>query len=448
MSLADRCVFVRNVQPEDVTVLQKKCLSLNLENIFSKDEHAYLVFPDQESAITAVRDLRQVKLEDSEEFLNVVLLPQGQASIVSELIATAAKTDTENKSSSEESKKPDVLQQIMELLGSMTDQERKQVSGFLEGASSSASPGGSTAEHLAASASESSLHGVRSPQMDHGLPVPHQPPPPTSNVSQPNYIWSQPPGVLRLSAQFSGELSNKSDVSYEIWRQEVMSLIESGGYSDIAMVLAMKKSLKGLAAQVLLYMDPHATAIAHVRKLDSVFGNVLPIETLQERFWSARQNSGESVAAWSCRLQHLALLISSRDPTVFPPDDKSRLRTKFWSGLYEEKMRMELRHLIDSGASYEEVLVEARILETQRSQRVSSRQTEAAVEESTLKSAEKKSLDHVLSILQKMETRLTAVEQRGSAPAATSSGPQKGFRGICFKCKQYGHKKADCPLNF
>ena len=71
-------------------------------------------------------------------------------------------------------------------------------------------------------------------------------------------------------------------------------------------------------------------------------------------FWGARQNSGESVAVWSWRLQNLSLLISSRDnSTVFPPDDKSRLRTKFWSGLHEEKMRVELRHLIDSGASYE-----------------------------------------------------------------------------------------------
>ncbi len=59
-------------------------MSFNRENIFSKDWQLG-------SAITSVRDLRQVKLEESEE-LNAVLLPQGHASMVSDLIVATAKT--------------------------------------------------------------------------------------------------------------------------------------------------------------------------------------------------------------------------------------------------------------------------------------------------------------------------------------------------------------------
>ncbi len=67
------------------------------------------------------------------------------------------------------------------------------------------------------------------------------------------------------------------------------------------------------------------------------------------------------------------------------------------------------------------------ILETQRSQGVSSRQTDAAVQESTLKSAEKKGLDPVLSILQKMETRLTAAEQKRGCINSYFFSYTKGF---------------------
>ncbi len=118
--------------------------------------------------------------------------------------------------------------------------------------------------------------------------------------------------------------------------------------------------------------------ISCVQKLDAVFGNVLPVERLLERFWSARQSPGESVSAWSCRLQHMVSLIRSKDPALFPPGNNLMLSNKFWSGLREDRMRLELRYLMDSGASCNKMLENARIAEMDGNKRVSSHQTTAA----------------------------------------------------------------------
>ncbi len=84
----------------------------------------------------------------------------------------------------------------------------------------------------------------------------------------------------------------KLDVSYEIWRQEAISLIDSGVYPDISLLMAFHKLLKGSAADVLLHLGTGITPASCVQKVDTIFGNVLPLGTLLERFWSVRQNQG------------------------------------------------------------------------------------------------------------------------------------------------------------
>ena len=42
-------------------------------------------------------------------------------------------------------------------------------------------------------------------------------------------------------------------------------------------------------------------------KLDQIFGSILPVETLLERFYTARQLQTETVATWACRLGDLSV---------------------------------------------------------------------------------------------------------------------------------------------
>ena len=218
-------------------------------------------------------------------------------------------------------------------------------------------------------------------------------------------------------------------------------MIDSGVYPDMSLLMAFRKSLKGSAADVLLHLGTGITPASCVQKLDTIFGNVLPIGTLLERFWSARQNQGESVRTWACRLQGLVSQVSDVDPSIFPPGNQSMLRTKFWSGLRDDKMRIELRHLIDSNVSFDQILRSARVIENEATKDATSHQAEITPQcGSALGAAEKKKLDDVLSLLQKMDARLTAVEKRRNSSEQQSekkeSVGRKKFLGTCYRCKQ------------
>lgn len=291
--------------------------------------------------------------------------------------------------------------------------------------------------------------------------------------------WKHHPGALRMASQFSGD-NNKGDVPFEIWQQEVQALKATGAYTDAEILIAIRKSLKGLAAEVLLHLGPNATSDVLLKKMENTFGNVLPIDKLLEKFWSAKQTDGESVTAWACRLEHLVSQIRSRDASIFPEGSSSMLRTKFWSGLREERMKNALRHLMDTDCGYDQVMISARVAELETGK------IAAAKQATEISSQESKKMDEMFKLLQKMDERLVTVEQdyrnRGSSRGrgfgqytrgqrgrgtrgnfrggdSTFQGADRSnnlyrysedgnnFQGFCFRCKQRGHKKSNCPLN-
>ncbi len=66
-------------------------------------------------------------------------------------------------------------------------------------------------------------------------------------------------------------------------------------------------------------------------------------------------------------------------------------------------MRIELRHLIDSNVSFDQILRSARVIENEATKDATSHQAMIAPQcGSALGIAEKKKLDDVLSLLQKM----------------------------------------------
>ncbi len=138
---------------------------------------------------------------------------------------------------------------------------------------------------------------------------------PAPNMLQPP-VGMPPPGFIpRMSAQFSGD--TKSESSYELWRQEAVSLLATPGFSQWQVTHAIRKSLHGLAAEVLLHVDLSATPQQIITKLDHIFGNVLPVECILEQFWSSQQREGELVRDWACRLESMVSSIRRRDLSIF-----------------------------------------------------------------------------------------------------------------------------------
>jgi len=269
---------------------------------------------------------------------------------------------------------------------------------------SSAAPSSNNAANSSGSASASS-----------------QDPPP--NPSVPHVIF--PP---RLS-MFSGETDK--DARYSLWRAEVVGLQSS--HSESAILQAMRRSTKSLAADVLLHLPPSAKVVDILARFDQMFGCVQPAELQYEQFYTARQRADETIVAWACRLEQIISELKATDKNLTTDASSNMLCSKFWSGLAAPAARDALRHVKDNNATFTELLVAARQLEAEGGQ-------PAATRSSALQgSAASSELAEVLKKLQELNQRIDAMDKRQNKPSAAGS-----FKGKCHKCGEIGHKSFQC----
>ena len=78
---------------------------------------------------------------------------------------------------------------------------------------------------------------------------------------------------------FSGD-DSKADISYDQWRYEVRCLLTEGSHSEKLILQALRRSVRGTAAAVLLHMGEGATVETILKKFDVIFGNILTTEQL------------------------------------------------------------------------------------------------------------------------------------------------------------------------
>lgn len=250
----------------------------------------------------------------------------------------------------------------------------------------------------------------------------------------------------RLS-NFSGEAS-KSDVSFQQWRYEVKGLLRDEIYTEATILQAIRRSLRGTAADFLHNMGEDVTVQQVLDKMERVFGNILPPEAILEQFYSAKQQQNEKVATWACRLEEtLSKLESCQDkaaPLVSPEVSKTMLRTKFYTGLRPGLLKNALRHNFDGGASYDELLVLGRAAELEEE---SEKKTAKVHQASAVDAATASKLDKVLAALEAVEQRLTKVEDSQRKMAESKPQERRPFVGKCYRCGQEGHPKFRCPLN-
>ena len=285
--------------------------------------------------------------------------------------------------------------------------------------------------------------GVRSafpPQTS--VPAPSTFPPPTS-VPVPSMF--QPPtssapfflGKPRIST-FSGAKEAKNTVSFYQWRYEVNCLRRTER-SEVVL-LAIRQSLRHPASDVLLHMGESATIEDILAKFNVVYGNVLPTERLLESFYTSKQGSTESVAAWGCRLEGLLNVL--KEQSDISSSAEQMLRSKFWSGICDDRIRFGLRHLYDASASYEQLLLRARILEQEMSSTPSSSLASASVvskpvqvQQVTVSSSQSgiKELSEQVKVL---SSKFADMEERRL---------RRRRNVTCHACGEKGHYKRECP---
>jgi len=233
-------------------------------------------------------------------------------------------------------------------------------------------------------------------------------------------------------SQFSGD-NVKGEIDYLHWRHEVRSLILEACPSHY-LHPAIRKSLKGTAADVLLNMGVGATEHDILSKFDVIFGNVLSSETLLEDFYSARQQHEEGIAAWACRLE--TLLAKTSSVNINQPEKSAMLRTKFWGGLRDERVKNGIRHRYDMGNPFNVLLQSARQIEHETSTNIYRKQPKTLAQGVE---NEMSKMDTLLELVNSIGKIIETIEKNNTKHRQDRPPP------ICFYCGELGHIQRLCP---
>ena len=166
------------------------------------------------------------------------------------------------------------------------------------------SPQGSTAKELDKWITNYNIKKEQKPIVGHSLTLPTT----TDDAAvRPKFkhqhataISSYPPKVR----VFSGG-DNKIETPYDIWRYDVKMALMDPSYTKEQKEFAIRRSLTGSAARLVMYQGHDKPIDKILDVLDSVYGTVDNKEQLLAEFYSARQRDDEDVTTWSNRLQDI-----------------------------------------------------------------------------------------------------------------------------------------------
>lgn len=176
---------------------------------------------------------------------------------------------------------------------------------------------------------------------------------PTSGQSSTIHVQQQ--YMLPKLSFFSGEPSkNANEVSFRQWCYEVKGLVEEG-FSDGRIIASMWRNLRGKAAEALMNLGSTTTVAKVLEKFELLFGEVQQPEVLLQCYFDSEQQVDESVSAWSCRLETTLSKLK-----IWQSEARQMLRSKFWNGLQNTRIKDALRHHYEFGMDYDQLVAEAR----------------------------------------------------------------------------------------
>lgn len=162
-------------------------------------------------------------------------------------------------------------------------------------------------------------------------------------------------------SMFSGDTSK--DVTYDIWKYEVNSLLREHSHSLPVINRAIRKSLRGEAARVVVQLGEVVGIDEIIDRLDALYGSVESQELLLAKFYSSQQKEGESVASWACRVEELLSRASKQDEYDRRMNN-DMLKAKFWAGLLQP-LKDASRYKFDTVNRYSEFLKAVRSIESE-----------------------------------------------------------------------------------
>ena len=221
---------------------------------------------------------------------------------------------------------------------------------------------------------------------------------------------------------FSGTMPiPKGHVSYTTWKHEVEGLKTI--YPIKAVIQAIKRSLKSPAAEVMWCLGPNPSYEQIMEALETRYDDVAEREVLLAELFSVTQGEKESLTEFASKLESILYRLSKLGDARYDGTDFEILNGNFFRGLRDDKLREAFRPRKEQFKNFNEMLKEARRLESDLSKRNVNR---AKVHVLTIQEPQVSDRDWLEERFQKMEQKLQSDMRAQIASVKVTTQRQQG----------------------
>ena len=217
---------------------------------------------------------------------------------------------------------------------------------------------------------------------------------------------------------------NKGEVAYDIWRYEVKMLLKDSGYTKEQKEYAIRRSLTGSAARMLIYQGLDKPLNDILEALDSVYGSVDNKEQLMAEFYSAKQREDEDVSEWSARLENI-MGKGLEKGIIEHSEVNNMLHGMLWGGLRDDLKDIS-GHKYDTTTDFNKLRVALRQLEKDHKKPAKPKPAKAAI---TTYSTDKDEISELKGMVQQLTHKVEELR-----------GQQQQYRGNSYRGKGKGGK--------
>ena len=218
---------------------------------------------------------------------------------------------------------------------------------------------------------------------------------------------------------FYGE-TGKGEVTYPTWKYEICCLLEEKCYTTEQVLLGIRRSVKGEAANIMRRLGTSITIDDLMTKFESTFGDIESKESILKKFYASKQEVNESVLKYASKLEEI--FAQAGEIGAINPSHENTLKSVFYSGL-RQPLKQMCNYKFETIHDYDKFKVEVRKIESEMDSM--QKETTGKCHSANVK-PEKTELGEVKELLQNMNDRIKKLELEREE-SNTYRG--RGFRG-------------------
>ena len=108
-----------------------------------------------------------------------------------------------------------------------------------------------------------------------------------------------------LDCLYSTREEGKGEVGYQTWKYEIECLQQEKKYPEDQILLTIRRSAKGDAANILRQLGVKATVHEVIQKFNCTFGDIDTPELIMKKFYAVEQKPFESLITYAARVEEL-----------------------------------------------------------------------------------------------------------------------------------------------